>query len=395
MREAQPEPSSAGDATLVMHARFALLFAVPFSGESPAITGLETIPPAEAAAHLQRLDEVEQRLLGEAYRQARRIRRVAVGRLPLEPAPDAPTHADVYLLIHKAGVAVWEVWLSAPLQSFDVQHWIDRLRLDAPDSIAARIWKPLAGADSAAPELYLPLCILGVPRHGLEEVIERHGADLVRLLHLDRSGEPFKASFIEHELDGDFCFREGGISLLARRAALDLHAPMDDANPGVPRSALPFLITLELLALERTILRKFNDRLAREPSQNIDALLQLKRDVLDGLEEYYGTLASGSGFSVEATARGEALLGIEDLYDSVVDRLDMVTFSITTRYQRNTTRIGVWLTVIFGAIETGFVASSIATWRYADNLLAVLGWTVGMTLITALLIALLLYPRTR
>lgn len=104
---------------------------------------------------------------------------------------------------------------------------------------------------------------------------------------------------------------------------------------------------------------------------------------------------TGSGFSVEATARGEELLGIENLYDSVADRLDIVTFSITTRYQRNTTRIGVWLTVIFGAIETGFVAVGIATWYYANDLGAILGWSIGMTMATALLFALLLYPRTR
>jgi hypothetical protein len=84
--------------------------------------------------------------------------------------------------------------------------------------------------------------------------------------------------------------------------------------------------------------------------------------VLDGLEEYYGTLATGNGFSVEVTARGEVLLGIEDLYNAVIDRLEMVTFSITTRYQRSTTRIAVWLSVIFGAVMTGSLAGLITTW---------------------------------
>ena len=49
--------------------------------------------------------------------------------------------------------------------------------------------------------------------------------------------------------------------------------------------------------------------------------------------------------------------------------------------------MGLWLTTSFGAIETGFVAASIATWYYKADLFAVLGWTVGVTLTTALAIA--------
>jgi hypothetical protein len=48
--------------------------------------------------------------------------------------------------------------------------------------------------------------------------------------------------------------------------------PCRGCDRDILRSALPLLITLELLAAERAILRIFNTRLAQEPSQNIDQL---------------------------------------------------------------------------------------------------------------------------
>ena len=87
--------------------------------------------------------------------------------------------------------------------------------------------------------------------------------------------------------------------------------------------------------------------------------------------------------------------GINDLFDSVVERLEALTFAITTRNQRSVSQLSFWLTPSFGAIETGFVAASIATWYYASNLGAVLGWTIGVTLATALVIAGLLRWRLK
>jgi hypothetical protein len=58
-------------------------------------------------------------------------------------------------------------------------------------------------------------------------------------------------------------------------------------------------------------------------------------------------------------------------------------------------RLGFWLTTSFGAIGTGFVAASIATWYYATDLGAVLAWTTGVTLATALGIAALLRWRSK
>ena len=127
----------------------------------------------------------------------------------------------------------------------------------------------------------------------------------------------------------------------------------------------------------------------------MDDLVQLRRDIFDGLEEYYGTQAKTHGYTAEATARGEALFGIDDLFESVVDRLEALTFAITPRSQQSVSRLGFWLTTSFGAIETGFVAASIATWYYASNLWAVLGWTIGVTLATALVISSLLRWRLK
>ena len=46
-----------------------------------------------------------------------------------------------YLLSHKSGVALWEVWLPAPDQPFDAARWIDWLDPEAEDSLVARLWR--------------------------------------------------------------------------------------------------------------------------------------------------------------------------------------------------------------------------------------------------------------
>jgi hypothetical protein len=246
------------------------------------------------------------------------------------------------------------------------------------------------------PEMMLPLAVLRCATCTLDELLDTSGHALVKLLHRDVSGERFKASFVQQELDADFCRREQGLSFVARNGALDVHAQATDTDDSpLPRNTLPLLVTLELLCLERAVLRSFLNRFAQGVYGTTDDLVQLRRDIFDGLEEYYGTLAKTHGYTAEATALGESLFGINDLFDSVVDRLGALTFEITTRNQKMVNQLGFWLTTSFGAIETGFVASSIATWYYTDNLPAVLGWTLGVTLATTLLIAGLLRWRLR
>lgn len=391
---------------------FVLLFAVTPAGggAAPAApAGLLPIPDEVASGYRERIEERQQRLLGEPYLKARRLQRRSIGRLPLpvaNPAAD-PAWADIHLVVHKSGALVWEVWLAAPAQPLDVARWTSWLDMEAPASLARRIWDRLAGDSepaAQAPELMLPLMVLRWQDGSLEERMAANAHDLIKLLHRDTSPQRFKPRFVADELAGDFCRRAQGLSLLARHGALDVHAPdVHDATASperddsaetdegpLPRNTLPLLVTLELLCLERAVLRGFLDRFSGGVVGTIDQLVALRRDIVDGLEEYYGTLAKTHGYTAEATALGEKLFGIHDLFDQVTDRLASLTFEITTRNQQTVSRLGFWLTTSFGAIETGFVAAGIATWYYATDLGAVLAWTLGVTLATALAIAALL-----
>jgi hypothetical protein len=165
-----------------------------------------------------------------------------------------------------------------------------------------------------------------------------------------------------------------------------------EASPAglPPKSALPFLITVELLLLEHAVLQPLYDRLSRHMPKSVEELIALKQEVIDGLEEYYGAITSATRFSDAVTADGERLLGVEDIYDAVVERLEAVSFAITTRSQRHLTLLQFWLTIVFGASEIGFIAASISTWHYRTELWTVLGWTVGAALITGVGLAALL-----
>lgn len=386
---------------------FVLLFAVTpdaAAGRGGVPAGIQAIPDDVAQAHRDRIEGLQQRLLGEPYLQARRLTRTSIGRLPLSGGEFEPGFADVHLVVHKSGAAVWEVWLAAPPQAMDVARWSGWLDMEVADSLARRIWDRLAPQPkgvAVGPEMMLPLAVLRYREGSLDDLLEKHAHDLVKLLHRDTSPGRFKARFVRTELEADFCRREQGLSLLARNSALDVHAQpgpfpdADDSELPLPRSTLPLLVTLELLCLERAVLRSFLDRFTRGVVGTMDDLVQLRRDIFDGLEEYYGTLAKTHGYTAEATVRGETLFGIDDLFESVVDRLEALTFEITTRSQQSVSRLGFWLTTSFGAIETGFVAASIATWYYVSNLGAVLGWTIGVTLATALVISGLLRWRLR
>ena len=390
-----PVSGAAMQGPLPMQGSFALLYALR-QQSSPA--GEPSLPPprfaeiaaANAEAHLELLAEVEQRILGQTFREAERIRRVPVGTLAVAGKDAAGLVADAYLVTHTAGVALFEVWLEAPLEPLDAESWIDRLRFDAEDSVATRVWEALTpvarqlGAATDAPEIYLPLTVLRVPDQDLEVILERHSEDLVRLLNLDVAGTHFKRSWVEQQLDQDFCLRTGGLSLISRRGALDLHARGDDSG----RASLPLLVTLELLGLERSVLRMFLKRLAGNPDRPLDELLRLKQEALDGPEEYYGTLATSNSFSVQATAAGKSLLGLDDLYSSVMTRLDMVSFAVTTRLQKRLNLIGFWIVAFFGAIQSGLFAATIAS-SYKTM------WFVGVALVTGVLISVVLARLSR
>ena len=393
-----PEPVSV-QATFVL--RYAETMLGRSNDEAVIVAGLEAAPADRAADdRIRRIQQTERRLLGDRYRQAQRVTRRLVGRLPLGALIEDSVVADVYRVTHVSGAAAWEVWLTSPEQPLQVQQWIDRLNFTLDDSLAAWVWRALnrASGDTDdmphdAPEVYLPLSILRVLGRDLPTVLAEAGTDLVRLLHLDASNEPFKRSFVAHELAQDFCLRESGLSMLSPRGALDLHCGLAYEE----QAALPLLISLELLALERAALRRFNERLTGERTKRLDELLLLKRDVADGLEEYNGSLAIGNAFSAQTMALGQSLLGIDDLHRSVTTRLDMVTFGIKTRLERQSSQVSLWLAILFGAIGIGFLAASISSWYYADAsaIGSVIAWTIATTLASAVLIAGLLRVVTR
>jgi formate-dependent nitrite reductase membrane component NrfD len=78
-----------------------------------------------------------------------------------------------------------------------------------------------------------------------------------------------------------------------------------------------------------------------------------------------------------------------------MDRLDAVTFDITTRYQRNTNVLTFWLTVLFGALESGFLASDVASSFYMNNPFMVILWTFFASAVTAAILSLILYNRIK
>jgi hypothetical protein len=387
---------------------FLLLFPIelgrPFTGFAPRVAGVEPAPAESSRAYLERFSLVESRLLGRAYVEAARTRRVPLGRISIGDTEDrlAPAHADVCLVAHISGVALWEAWVIAPAQPLDAARWSGWLDREAQDGIAARLARALQPATQSigggvAPEDCFPISIVRAPHAPLARVLDKQGEDFVRLLFVDRSGRRFKPETVAQELARDYCSREGGLTLLSRRSGLDLHGSEDasaDDDPNLPpRSALPFVITVEQLLLERAVLRRLHGRLSHGMPASVDELLSLKQEVLDGLEEYYGAITAANRLSDEVAADGEQLFGILNLYEAVMDRLDAVSFAITTRYQKRMTLLQFWLTVVFGATEIGFIASGIAAWYYRSGLWMVLGWTVGSSLGAALILVLLLHKK--
>jgi len=379
-----------------------------FNGFEKPHSGVMPLLFEDSQAYISELTEFEQRLLGKAFLETRRITRWPLGRIALDGlAADAPAHADVYLLTHKSGVALWEVWLPALSQPFDAARWIAWLDPDAKEGMIAKLWQTLSNINheitgkTAWSGLYLPLTMLRIPYNTLDSIIKLHGADIVRLLFLDHSHRALKPKVVAEELARDYCARQGGMTLLARRSGIDIRDAEDEitevapSSSRPPKSALPFLITLELLLLEHAVLQHLYDRLSRHMPKSVEELITLKQEVIDGLEEYYGAITNASRFSDAVTADGERLLGVEDIYDAVIERLEALSFAITTRSQRNMTLLQFWLTIVFGASEIGFIAASISTWYYHTGLLSVLAWTIGSALASGLGLLLLLKGKVK
>jgi hypothetical protein len=386
--ELLPEPS--GVASLP---GFILLFSsrlLPgFNGFSSAPDGFIPIPEATGTAMEKWRDMAQTHVLGPAFIREARLARHSLGRIDLANAAEGePQHADISLLTHVAGVALWEVWLPAPRQAFDPARWAEWLDIDQADSVAARIWNRLEATNQRIAGTrdfgaYLPLSLIRLPGADLDAWLVTHAKQVVSLLWRDRVARPLKPDVVAAELARDTCVRAGGITLVGRRSALDLQDWSDETVADAealelpPRSTLPFLITLELLCIERAVLQHLYDQLARSGPQSIEELLALKQEAMNGLEEYYGTTLANTRFNDVVAKSAEDALGIVDLFEAVSDRLETVSFTLTTSYQQRMTALQFWLTVVFGATEIGFIAASIATWYYRSGLVMVLAWTIG------------------
>jgi len=213
-----------------------------FAGFGTALPGgIDALPGEDAQARTGQLQEVQTALLGSEYLESRRLARWPLGRVRFTAAPgaDGPGHADVFLVTHTAGAALRECWLPAPAGPLDARY-IGWLRPDTPGSPAAVLHERLTAASGqvqvppGAGDVF-PFTIVRSPDSDppLPALLAGLGPDLVRLLYLDRSSLPFKPEVTAAELRRDFCLRDGGISLLAQRSALDLRTGEQmPADPG-------------------------------------------------------------------------------------------------------------------------------------------------------------------
>ncbi len=404
--------STAGSSFQVM---FVVLFPVPaprdFAGFAGSIDGIDPLPQGASRARLDQLHDVQAALLGHEYLESHRITRWPLGRigLPEDAEGTGPVCADVFLVAHTAGGGLWEAWMSAPDQPLDCARFVSWLRPDQHTSPVAVLREHLADVTrqvllAQGPDEVFPFTVLRLPGDAapLEAVVADHGEDLVRILYLDKSRLTFKPKVVEEELARDFCLRDEGISLVAARGALDLRVGeslgADPASQAVllPRSALPLLVSIELLLVERMVLRMFLGQVAgSDVPRSLPRLLELKAEMLDGLAEYRGTVAESNGFSAEITSYGEQVLGLDALYATLTERLDAPSFDITTRYQQKTNALQFALTVVLGSFQAAAAVAVIAAVAYQHKPLLVLAWAAGAALAAAAAITALLRRRLR
>jgi hypothetical protein len=392
--------------SVVVEPTFVLLFSVQmtdaFSGFPPSTQNITPLGPEHIQAYNARFSELERHVFGEDFAAAGRTKRWPLGRIaiPHESRDTSfPSQAEVYLVAHTTGTAIWEVWVRVPNQPLDALQWIEWLDPDAENGLPALLWSALGSINGAISgnstyRGFFPLTILRTRHALLETIVEKHDEDIVRLLLRSRSRQSFRPEIVRRELAQNYCVQQGGLTLISRRSGLDLHGSedlSDTDDSALPLgSALPFLIVIESLLIERTVLQELYERLSQTMPRSIEELLKLKQQILDGLEEYYGAITNANRIGDEVANAAEPLLGIENLYQAVMTRLDAVSFAITTRYQKRMTVLQFWLTMVFGATEIGFIASSIATWHYKTELSMVLAWTVGTSIFAAVVIAALL-----
>lgn len=193
---------SGAPGSLTVDPAFILLFPInlngAFTGFKTQFAGIAPLPPPHLEGYITQLARSDTNLLGRAFIESRRMARWPLGRVALDGLhKDAPAYGDVFLVSHKAGVALWEVWLHAPNQPFDASRWIGWLDPDIKGGLIERLWRVLGPVNEkitgnpAWSGLYFPLIILRSSHYPLEAIVERHRTDLVHLLFLDHSHRAF------------------------------------------------------------------------------------------------------------------------------------------------------------------------------------------------------------
>ena len=116
---------------VVVDPTFVLLFSVQmngtFSGFRSSMQNITPLGPEHLQGYAARFSELERHVFGEDFAAAGRTKRWPLGRIviPNEGREVGfPSHADVYLVAHTTGTAIWEAWLRGPSQT------LDALRLD-------------------------------------------------------------------------------------------------------------------------------------------------------------------------------------------------------------------------------------------------------------------------
>lgn len=87
-------------------------------------------------------------------------------------------YADIFLLAHKSGVALWEVWLPAPDQALDPTRWIAWLDPESDGGLVAQLWRTLAPAPAAVGSI----CTAAKAARRIMCQLSRRRAALFRLL---------------------------------------------------------------------------------------------------------------------------------------------------------------------------------------------------------------------
>jgi hypothetical protein len=136
---------------VVVEPTFVLLFSIQMTGAfSGFCSSAQNITPL-GSEHLQaydaRLSELERHIFGEDFAAAGRTKRWPLGRItvPHEGREAGfPSQADVYLVTHTTGTAIWEAWLHGPSQPLDALRWIAWLDPDAEDGLPELLWHELA-----------------------------------------------------------------------------------------------------------------------------------------------------------------------------------------------------------------------------------------------------------